>query len=248
MHTHVGDVPDSHTDTAALPFPVPALKGPRPRVLPRGYIAEPKTLGEQIRKRRLDLGLRQCDLAVQFGVNYMTVATWESGKSRPLIHIIPKLRAFLGEAEPNLPEDLPSRIREIRLRLGLTQEGLAKAVGQDESQICRWEGGRESPHPAIRARLEAELLRLAGGTPLPMHESFYRLTRWRRSLPASCAATPPETFGEQLRLERLKRGVSLIELAARLQVSRAALLRVEKGLVSPSLSERKEMLDAVILE
>jgi len=244
MHTHDADVPDSRTGTAALPFAVPCLKGTRPRFVPIGYVAEPKMLGELIRKRRLDLGLRQCDLAVQFGVGVMTIGTWESGDAKPLIRFVPQVRAFLGQTESNLPADLPGRIGEIRLRLGLTQEALAKEGGQDERQICRWERGRGIPHPAIRARLEAELLRLAGVALQPAHGSFYQLTRWRRLLSASCATVPPATFGERLRLERMKSGLSLTALARRLGVSRAVVSRVEKGLSTPSLAQRKRMMAA----
>ena len=42
-----------------------------------GCPASPKTVGEMIRKRRLDLGLRQKDVAEIIGCDTMTVLNWE---------------------------------------------------------------------------------------------------------------------------------------------------------------------------
>jgi transcriptional regulator with XRE-family HTH domain len=46
------------------------------------------------------------------------------------------------------PGDHPwtgERIRELRLRLGLTQEDLAQRLGARSSTVCRWERGRRVP-------------------------------------------------------------------------------------------------------
>ena len=42
----------------------------------KGYPATPKTMGEEIRKRRLDLNLRQIDAARIIGCDEMTVVNW----------------------------------------------------------------------------------------------------------------------------------------------------------------------------
>ena len=41
------------------------------------YPNNPKTLGEQIRKRRLDLELTAKQVAEQLGVHYQTIINWE---------------------------------------------------------------------------------------------------------------------------------------------------------------------------
>ena len=64
-----------------LPFCQAVLKARRP--LPRGYPAEPRTLGEAIRKRRLDLGLSQVAMARQLGVDPWTLLNWEKGRTQP---------------------------------------------------------------------------------------------------------------------------------------------------------------------
>src|SRR5258706_6878689 len=42
-----------------------------------GYPTSPKTIGEMIRKRRLDLKLRQIDVARQIGCDQLTIVNWE---------------------------------------------------------------------------------------------------------------------------------------------------------------------------
>jgi len=54
---------------------------PRPIVLPKGYSVVPKTLGEHVRKRRLDLGLEQAQVAERIGVTTSTVYNWEHGRA-----------------------------------------------------------------------------------------------------------------------------------------------------------------------
>jgi hypothetical protein len=54
-------------------FPKYRLQIPRRIIPPKGYPLEPRFLGEHIRKRRLDLGLLQIDVAAQIGVTKSTV-------------------------------------------------------------------------------------------------------------------------------------------------------------------------------
>jgi DNA-binding transcriptional regulator YiaG len=39
----------------------------------------------------------------------------------------------------------PEQIKELRSKLGLTQEGLARELGVSVSAVQKWEGGRASP-------------------------------------------------------------------------------------------------------
>jgi len=62
----------------------------------KGYSTEPRSIGEAIRKRRLDLNLRQVDAAKSIGCNEMTIVNWEKGHTVPRRKRYFAIRAFLG--------------------------------------------------------------------------------------------------------------------------------------------------------
>jgi transcriptional regulator with XRE-family HTH domain len=54
-----------------------------------------RTLGECVRKWRLEQGLLQVDLAKKIGVNEMTIVNWERGKTKPAKRKFEKLKKIL---------------------------------------------------------------------------------------------------------------------------------------------------------
>jgi DNA-binding XRE family transcriptional regulator len=63
---------------------------------PRHYPENPKTLGEQITKRRMEFGLTQRQAAKALRINPWTVLHWETGQYQPPIRSIPSILAFVG--------------------------------------------------------------------------------------------------------------------------------------------------------
>lgn len=118
------------------------LRGPRNQALPRGYPKEPKTLGEHIRRRRLDLGLRQRDLAAQLGVREETLAMWERGQATPQVPHYAAIVRFLGYDPSPAGEELSRRLNATRRRLGLSQRELAAQLGLDQGTVADFERGR----------------------------------------------------------------------------------------------------------
>lgn len=85
----------------ALPFCRATLRGVRCPIGPylakvKGYPAKPRTIGETIRKRRLDLGLRQIDVAEIIGCNETTLVNWEKGYTNPRINKMAGVERFLN--------------------------------------------------------------------------------------------------------------------------------------------------------
>src|SRR5579864_5880421 len=85
----------------SLPFCRATLRGVRCSHGPyftekKGYPANPKTIGEMIRKRRLDLGLRQVDVAKIVGCDEMTIVNWEKGHFTPRVNHMAGVTKFLG--------------------------------------------------------------------------------------------------------------------------------------------------------
>ena len=140
-----------------MPFSSLHLKGPRPRVFPRGYPQDPRTLGELIRRRRMDLGLTQRTLAKKLGCLQETVLQWEQDVCVPLARRWTRIEAVLGAGLVPDPPGLAGRIRAARLRLGLTQAELAAKAGVDIRTIRNAERGRRVPSRATSARLRTVL-------------------------------------------------------------------------------------------
>jgi DNA-binding transcriptional regulator YiaG len=111
-----------------------------------------KTLGDHIRRKRLDLGLRQRDVARQIGVNKDTIYNWEMNRTEPEVRVIPDIILFLGYAPYNPTSTLRQRLKAIRWTLGLSQEQFANLVNLDESTVSNWE--REGHRPS-KKKLEA---------------------------------------------------------------------------------------------
>ena len=61
----------------------------------------------------------------------------------------------------NAQTDIPTLIRELRTRTGLTQEKFAAKLGVTFPTINRWENGRAKPSPLAMQKIE-ELLRSMG--------------------------------------------------------------------------------------
>ena len=131
-------------DRVALPFCHIQLVGRKP--LPPAYPRALKTLGDRLRKRRLDLGLRQCDVAERLNVATTTIYDWETNRTSPQLRFIPQIHGFLGYCPYHTElESLGKRTRTRRRVLGISQKKLAVLLGIDPSTLGRWESGKGKP-------------------------------------------------------------------------------------------------------
>ena len=105
----------------------------------------------------MDLGLTQQTLATRLGCSYPTIAAWENDGSEPLARQWPAIEAVLVSGLVPERDGLPGRIRTARLRLGLTQEDLARQAGVDVRTVRNTEGGKYGPSRQTRTRLMAAL-------------------------------------------------------------------------------------------
>jgi transcriptional regulator with XRE-family HTH domain len=126
-----------------LPFCHVSLKGLRP--LSKAYPKEIKTLGDHLRKRRLDLGLLQKQAAKLIGVEVSTLRNWEGQRNTPALPGIPGIIRFLGYNPLPEAETVAQKLTRYRTSQGISQEKLAKQLGIDESTLARWERGDRLP-------------------------------------------------------------------------------------------------------
>ncbi len=74
------------------------------------------TLGQRIRKRRLEQGLKQMELAGLLGVNPRTIVNWEKDRTRPRSSQMEAVvQDFLKGRDPRLRAELDNRKREEKL-------------------------------------------------------------------------------------------------------------------------------------
>jgi len=84
-----------------LPFchlQIKALRRPYPRLWKCKQAApdRPATLGDHIRRRRLELRLLQSQVAECLGANRISVQNWERGVYEPAPRFLPGIIQFLG--------------------------------------------------------------------------------------------------------------------------------------------------------
>jgi len=106
------------------------------------YPKELKSLGDHIRKRRLDQGLFQRQVAEKIGVSEETIYNWECHKSSPHVHHLPRVIRFLGYSPLPAARTKGENLVRTRRELGLTQKAMARLVGVDPTTLARWEKGR----------------------------------------------------------------------------------------------------------
>lgn len=123
----------------------------------RGYPVHPRSVGEHLRKRRLDLGLYQSQVAKQLGVDETTIVNWEKGRTHPADRYFPRIVAFLGYVPFDVPQDPLGRLRYYKLVHGLSYEALGRELGMDASVVTGWLAGRHRPRAASLKRIEAFL-------------------------------------------------------------------------------------------
>ena len=116
------------------------------------------TLGDHVRKRRLDLRLRQQDVAATLGVTGSALANWEVNRVTPEFTRLPLIIAFLGYTPSpynKKSDNMIERMKLYRLTHGLSQEKFAKFIGVDETTVAKWERGEHVPSKQLIQKLSA---------------------------------------------------------------------------------------------
>jgi ribosome-binding protein aMBF1 (putative translation factor) len=138
------------------------LKSAKPKPYPKVL----NTLGDHVKKKRLDLGLLRNDVAAQIRVHPTTIGNWEHNRTTPDLHLIPRIIEFLGYVPYSTPEGFPDWLRTARRALGLSQKQLCECLSVDESTVRQWEKGKARPGEkslkALKVFFGAQLTEPAG--------------------------------------------------------------------------------------
>ena len=117
-----------------VPITLKALK-------PKETDFEPQSLGEHVRKRRLELRLTQKQAAERLGVNPWTVLNWEKDHTEPPIESMPAIIRFLGYDPFPEPKSLVERFLAKRRAMGWSIKEAARQLGVDEWTWRNWQQG-----------------------------------------------------------------------------------------------------------
>ena len=97
----------------------------------------PQSLGDQIRKHRLELHWLQADLAKVIGVHVVSVSNWERGTSTPSRRMMKRIQEFLDYTPKPVPESTTTSLCAWRCEMD-------EATSQD----CLFEKICKQPNPS----------------------------------------------------------------------------------------------------
>ncbi len=123
---------------------------------------EPRTLGEHLKRCRLQRKLSQIKAAQILGVNPDTILNWENGHTEPPVETVPALIQFLGYDPFPVPKTLPERLLAKRRAMGWSIRKAARKLGVEPGAWRDWEQGKVILFRDHRAAV-AQLLGLAVG-------------------------------------------------------------------------------------
>ncbi|MCA1636794.1 MAG: transcriptional regulator [Acidobacteria bacterium] len=137
-----------------------ASKPPSRIFTPRPYPYFPTTIGDYLRKKRLDLRLRQKDVAKIIQTTVTSIRNWENNFHQPYLQVIPAIINFLGFCPyySNLP--ISQKLIIWRSVKGIRQGVMAQLIGIDQSTLARWEQGRKIPSFKQLQRIHAAFERI----------------------------------------------------------------------------------------
>jgi transcriptional regulator with XRE-family HTH domain len=125
-----------------------------PKLAPAGYPGSPKTLGEHLKKRRMDLKLTQTYVAFMLKCDETSIHNWEHNLNSPSLQYYHRIIEFLGYAPYNATEmSLGENIIAKRWLIGLSQKKLARRLKVDPSTLGKWEKGYSKPSRRYKKRL-----------------------------------------------------------------------------------------------
>ena len=143
----------------ALHFCDVTLSAKKP--LSEAYPKTIRTIGDHLRKRRLDLKLYQKDVAKLIGVTTDTITNWEKNRVGPTLRFIPTIIEFLSyDPLPNSESTVGQQLKQYRRKKGLSIKKLARDLGIDPTTLARWERGKIEPKGKLKERVNLLLRNL----------------------------------------------------------------------------------------
>ncbi|WP_373417364.1 helix-turn-helix domain-containing protein [Mucilaginibacter phenanthrenivorans] len=112
----------------------------------KAYNPHPQTLGEHIKKRRIEANILQKDVAAIIGVSEDSVTYWENERSAPQVQHYPNIIRFLGYYPfDHETKSIAGKLKQVRYCLGLSFEACGELFLVHSTTIRSWEMKRNPP-------------------------------------------------------------------------------------------------------
>ena len=111
---------------------------------------EPQTIGDHIKKRRLQLKMPRTHVCGIFTIHIETLKNWERNACTPSVRHIPAIIRFLGYVPFGHDGTPGGRLAFLRECVGLTQRQVAWVTGIDAVHLWRYERNTSAPDRGYR--------------------------------------------------------------------------------------------------
>lgn len=119
------------------------------------YPAELKTLGDHLRKVRLNRGLFQSDVAKILNVTTDAVTNWELNRNEPTTRLAKLIIDFLGYFPfPTKDISFGKQLYHARMITGKTQKQVAALIGCDTSNLRLIELDKRKPNTRVCGQIQ----------------------------------------------------------------------------------------------
>lgn len=141
-----------------MPFCYFTLKASRTalrfrKLVHKGFILKPETLGQHLRSRRLVLQLTQVQAAKRLNTLREHYERWERDEVTPTASFWPRLIGFLG-LYPSAVQTPADWVLKARRFLGLSQFAFGRKIRVIAEKIREWEHGASEPPPDLLAKVQ----------------------------------------------------------------------------------------------
>jgi len=139
------------------------------------YSFFPVTLGEHIRKKRIEDGLLQRDVAAIIGVIEQSITNWENGRSQPQLQNYPAIIEFLNDYPfDHAIDTIEGKIKQIRYCKGYSFDVFGAVLGVHGTTVNAWEHGEHAPSAYYKALIKRMWFDLPYIKKYPIHEAYER--------------------------------------------------------------------------
>lgn len=111
----------------------------------------------RLKELRIKHGLNQKEVADALDTTQQAISLYESGKREPKLKTWQKLADYFNVSTSYLMglniNSFGNRIKELRIKHGLSQDDLAEKIGVKANTICQYEKGKRHPNDKIWQKL-----------------------------------------------------------------------------------------------